>query len=144
MTAPPTDIPGTRDLHEVRCETTAFSPCIDLKAADAVLATVFYDGKPECAYASVSRDNEHGEMAWIDAAAAGISEDEVGWCLQFTDDPRLIQVICRRPPDWEEHVLAAAWILLAARIDERGTWAPEPDFRLWSKRGEDDGGRVAA
>ena len=131
MTAPPTPLPGTSSLAELRPEDAAFEPAIDLVADGRILATLFYDDKPECAYAHVEVEDENGEHELVAGAEAGLDEDEVGWCLQFTDRPREVQVICRMGVDWEEQALGTAWVLLAARVQERGLWEPEEDFRLW-------------
>ena len=133
MTVPPTPLPGAATLAELRPDDAAFEPAIDLLADGRVLATLFYDDKPECAYVHVEVENEAGEPELRPGAAAGLDEDEVGWCLQFTDEPRQVHVICRMGLAWEQHALAAAWVLLAARVQERGgaPWEPEPDFRLW-------------
>lgn len=143
MAAPQTPLPGTDEVHERRLFDGVFSPCIDLIADELVLATLYYDAKPECAFASVDVENEAGEIERIAGVEAGLDEDEVGWCLQFTDESRLVQVICRMPRSWEAQALGTAWVLLAARVDERGLWEPEPDFRLWHAIDEPDDGIAA-
>jgi hypothetical protein len=144
VTVPSTPLPGTERLAERRPEPQVFSPCIELIADGAVLATLFYDDKPECAYASVDLENEDGEIERVAGAEAGLDEDEVGWCLQFTDEPQTVQVISRTPPSWERQVLGTAWVLLAARVAERGLWTPEPDFRLWDEPEDADDDGLAA
>ncbi len=133
MAAPQTPFPGTERLSESRVTDAAFSPCIDLLADGAVLATLFYDDKPACAYVEVDVADGDGGIERVAGVDAGLDEDEVGWCLQFTDEPRTVQVICRMPPSWQQQALGTAWVLLAARVDERGLWQPEPGFRLWSR-----------
>src|SRR4051794_3456343 len=119
-TLPPEPIPGAEQLGEVRLYEAPFDPCFDLLVDGAVLATLFYDDKPEAAYAEVDIEDEEGEIRRVPGAEAGLDEDEVGWCLQFTDDPRNVSVLARVPSSWTEHALATAWLWLAGRIADRG------------------------
>jgi hypothetical protein len=137
MSVPSPPLPGTTELSETHLRDLPFEPTIDLIADGTILATLFYDDKPECAYAEVDLEGEHGDVVRVPGAAAGLDEDEVGWCLQFTDDPYNVSVICRMPPSWQEHALGCAWVLVAARVAERGLWEPLPEFRLWGPVMED-------
>ena len=130
-TLPPEPIAGAEQLGEVRLYDAPFDPCFDLLVDGAVLATLFYDDKPEAAYAEVDVEDEDGTVRRVPGAEAGLDEDEVGWCLQFTDDPRNVSVLARVPASWKEHALASAWLRLEERIAERGFWSPTPGFRLW-------------
>ncbi len=133
VSIPPTDIPGTENLYELRLDVEAFDPCIDLMANGAVLATLLYDARRERTYLSGESKNVAGKAEDVEDSEAAFSEREIGWCLQFTDETELVPSISRMPPSWEEHVLAAAWVQLADRIDERGPWDPGPEFRLWGR-----------
>lgn len=129
--APPTSLPGTGRLAERQLTDAAFDPCFDLIADGEILACLFYDDKPECAYATVDVENEDGEIERVPGALAGLDEDEVGWCLQFTDEPRVVDTIARVPAAWHAQARGTAWILLAARVRERGLWEAAEGFRLW-------------
>jgi hypothetical protein len=109
----------------------AFDPCFDLMANGKVLATLFYDDKPEAAHASVDVEDEDGIVRRIPGAAAGLDEDQVGWCLQFSDVGPFVTVISRAAAGWMDYALSAAWLAVAERVAERGLWEPVPGFRLW-------------
>jgi hypothetical protein len=111
----------------------AFSPCFDLLGDGGILATLFYDEKPECAHASVDVEHDDGTVETVPGAEAGLDEDPVGWCLQFTDDPRQVSVVSRAPAEWADQVLAAAWLFVDQRIRARGVWRAAPEHRLWSE-----------
>jgi hypothetical protein len=134
---PPVAIDGARRLGVVRLFDAAFEPCFDLVVDDVIHATVFYDSKPEAAFAEVEVEDDNGEIRMVPGAEAGLDEEEVGWCLQFTDQPRMVTVMVRAPASWDEIVLGAAWVRVADRIDEQGRWEPAPDFRLWREAEEE-------
>lgn len=132
MPLPPRPIAGADEMGINRLYDAPFDPCFELTVDGAVLATLFHDDKPEVAYASVEVVDEDGNVRLVPGAEAGLDEDEVGWCLQFTDEPRAVDVIARVPASWVDQALGTAWFAIAERVAERGLWLPESDFRLWS------------
>ena len=109
-----------------------FAPYFDLVDNGAVLASLFYDDKPEVAYASVPVEREDGTIEIVPGALAGLDEDEVGWCLQLTDEGKLVRVISSLDTDQIDAVkqIVEAW--LEERIDRQGPWTPADDWRLWN------------
>lgn len=105
-TLPREPLPGTSELGEVRLYDVPFDPCFDLLVDGAAAATLFYDDKPEAAYAEVASETR------VPGAAAGLHEKEVGWCLQFSDEPRDVSVPARGPSDL---VQQGAWGRMAIR-----------------------------
>jgi hypothetical protein len=139
MIRPPAPPPqGIEKLEHRLVEGAAFEPCFDLVADGEILATLFYDDKPECAYASVELENEDGEPELVDGAEAGLDEDEVGWCLLWTDQPREVTVISRAPVTWADQALAGTWLLIQDRIDRDGLWQAATNHRLWEDPIDED------
>jgi hypothetical protein len=138
-TLPSEPLAGARALGEIRLYSAAFDPCFDLLVDGDILATLFYDEKPEVAYSSVDVEGADGVIRRVPGAEAGLDENEVGWCLQFTDEGPFVTVISQAPAGWIDHALGAAWKALAERVVERGLWKPAAGFRLWDDGGHDEG-----
>jgi hypothetical protein len=122
-------------LHElswVSVPDAPFHPYFDLVAGDTVLASLFYDDKPEVAHASVPVVHDDGTVEWVSGAEAGLDEDEVGWCLQWADEGKFVRVVSSLDASSGDALkeIARAWA--DERRERLGGWDPAPGWRLWN------------
>ena len=118
-----------------------FEPAFDLVLDGEVLATVFYDEKPECAFASVEMETDDGRAVEVPGAEAGLSDDPVGWSLQFSDEPEAVHSLGGGVPADVEPAMYAATHLLRRRFEQRRwePWSEIPGFRIWESDPQGEG-----
>ena len=110
-----------------------FRPYLELRADGEVIATLFHHDKPEVAYALVPVEREDGTIEMGPGALAGLDEDEVGWCLQWTDEGLSVRVISSLGADYADAVkeIAEAWA--RERLERTGVRQPAEAWRLWGE-----------
>ncbi len=68
-------------------------------------------------------ESEDGTIKMVPGALAGLDEDEVGWCLQLTDEGLSARVISSLGPEYEGSIKEIAEGWARERLERAGNMA---------------------